>query len=411
MHPARIARIAYRELWQQRLPHGLLSWRYLNSNPAECIRLHRALWWRSGARWPRTAWLLVQAWLWLRWVLCLVWLDAARALARHGRDARELHGIGRTHQFFRLLRLGLGWCIPPASCYHFGVVRAPARALGYVYEQELPAFHQWRSGPPGAAEAAHGLLRDKLALAEELDALEIPVVSTLACVAKGAPGDTLSARLPDAGPVFCKSRSGHGGFGAFTAWRTHAGLVGRCLDGRPLPDTAAVEDAWRGLLRQDDALFQPCLTNHPALAPLAEGDDAITVRYISRWRGAEPACLCALLELPAGLDPESGRTRYCILPIDTPAGRPRAWPPHAYLSAADRHVAREALARMDEGLRLPDWPALVAWSHRAQARFPDCWAIAWDWVLTPSGPVLLEGNPGWGTAIPQMIHGGFLDCG
>jgi hypothetical protein len=44
MHQARIARIAYRELWQQRLPHGLLSWRYLRSNPAECIRLHREFW-------------------------------------------------------------------------------------------------------------------------------------------------------------------------------------------------------------------------------------------------------------------------------------------------------------------------------------------------------------------------------
>jgi hypothetical protein len=151
----------------------------------------------------------------------------------------------------------------------------------------LPAFHQWRSGAPGAAEAAHALLRDKVALADELGALKIPVVSTLACVAKGAPGDTLSARLPDPWSVFCKSRSGHGGFGAFTAWRTHAGLVGRCLDGRLLPDTAAVEDAWRGLLRRDDALIQPCLTNHPALAPLAEGDESITVRYISRWRGAE----------------------------------------------------------------------------------------------------------------------------
>jgi hypothetical protein len=43
--------------------------------------------------------------------------------------------------------------------------------------------------------------------------------------------------------------------------------------------------------------------------------------------------------------------------------------------------------------------------------FPDVWAIAWDWVITPSGPVLLEGNSGWGTATPQMIQGGFLAKG
>jgi len=57
---------------------------------------------------------------------------------------------------------------------------------------------------------------------------------------------------------------------------------------------------------------------------------------------------------------------------------------------------------------LPDWPLLIDASHRAQAQFPGIWAIAWDWVLTADGPVLLEGNVGWGGAVPQQLQGGWL---
>jgi len=42
----------------------------------------------------------------------------------------------------------------------------------------------------------------------------------------------------------------------------------------------------------------------------------------------------------------------------------------------------------------------------AQALIPTCWAIAWDWVLTPAGLRLLQGTVGWGTAMPPRLNGG-----
>lgn len=73
------------------------------------------------------------------------------------------------------------------------------------------------------------------------------------------------------------------------------------------------------------------------------------------------------------------------------------------------HVAQERLwARVPEGLAVPNWAALVTASERAHAAFPNVWAIAWDWVITPTGAVLLEGNSGWGTAMPQLLTGGLL---
>jgi hypothetical protein len=136
--------------------------------------------------------------------------------------------------------------------------------------------------------------------------------------------------------------------------------------------------------------------------------DAITVRYISQWRGGQPRALSAVLEVPRGRDADTRRPGYCLLPIDPATGQLRPWPHPQRLPAAARQALERLWTRIGEDRTLPDWPALVAASHQAQTRFPTVWAIAWDWVLTPDGPVLLEGNSGWGVAVPQQFLDGFL---
>ena len=444
MRPTRLAHIAHRELLQRRLPHGLLGWRYLWPGRDGHIRIHRRLWWDNGAHWPRPLWLLVQTWLWLRWVGWFAWHATWRAVRRLGPELAERDGLPLSRQAWRVLRLALGWCIPPGDSYGFGLVNQPARALDYVYDQELPAYHRWRSrrvrnayptprsaaGAPGvtftvkpnqgpSAEAS-ARLQDKIALAAELTALGIPLVPTLAVVSPSDPALTLTARLaalqPSPPRLFCKMRSGNRGRGAFTVWRTPAGLAGRDFDGQPLGDTAACEAAWRRLLTLDEALIQPALANHPHLADWAGGDtpdddrrqDAITVRYISQWRDGQPSALSAVLEVPRGRDADTRRPVYSLLPIDPATGRLRPWPHPQRLPEAARQALDRLWTRIGEDRTLPDWPALVAASHQAQARFPTVWAIAWDWVLTPDGPLLLEGNSGWGVAVPQQILGGLL---
>jgi hypothetical protein len=404
-----------REVWHRRLPHGLISWRYLWPGNDPRLRLHRRLWWQSGARWPRPLWLAVELWLWSRWVLWGAWRSSWRVLRHPERDRNTGEPrIGRAKRAFTVLRLALGWCIPPGASSAFGLDRQPRRALDYVYDHELPAYHLWRStaraatGETTELQAAAALLHDKLALAETLPALRIPVVRTRNTIPKHARPAPLDSLLTGTECHFCKTRGGNQGRGAFAVWRTAAGLAGQAFSGESLADTTAVETAWRKLCALDDVLLQPCLRNHRLLAPLAEGDAAITVRYISAWRHARPVCLSAVLEVPAGQDEKSGRTRYVILPIEAETGRLHPWPAHRPLPAAARTRSAQLRARVPDPFELPDWHALADASGRAQAQFPAIWAIAWDWVLTPSGPVLLEGNVGWGTAVPQQLHGGLL---
>jgi len=157
-------------------------------------------------------------------------------------------------------------------------------------------------------------------------------------------------------------------------------------------------------------LLQPRLLTHPALSDLATGEDVATVRYISQvvpsdgQPGAE--CYCATLELPAGR-PGAGRAPcYVILQVDPLTGRIGGFPLHLLPGAVAGRYQR-VLGRIGQRA-VPGWEILRRASHVAHSRFPGVRAIAWDWAISRDGPLLLEGNAGWGPAVPQLLRGGLI---
>lgn len=59
-----------------------------------------------------------------------------------------------------------------------------------------------------------------------------------------------------------------------------------------------------------------------------------------------------------------------------------------------------------EGFQLPYWEETVQLVCSAHKQFYDIRSIGWDVVLTPDGPVLLEGNDDWEIGGPQDTGGG-----
>lgn len=406
-------RLLQRKFCLRRLPHGLLSIRYLWPGDDGRVRVHRTLWWANGDAWPRPIWLLMEAWLWLAWVGFWAWVACWRLNRYRQRTGNNLAGDWQPASDLRLLWLALAWCIPPRDSICFGLHRNPDAAMDYVYDHELAAWHRRRSLSLGLSVSSLQLLQDKPRLCEFLCELGLPMAPILAVVPWDAPAVDLASYLSEHDEVFCKMRSGNQGRGAFAAWRQEQGIAGQTHTGQPLPDTRAVENAWRELLALDDALIQPRLKNHPALSPLGLPDEAITVRYISEWGVGGLFCLSAMLEVPTHRTKIHGDTLYTFLPIQPGAGQLLPWPAYARQPVAGR-AWTERLYRVvrESGLNyLPRWSELVGYSHQAHAAFPDIYAIAWDWVITPSGPLLLEGNVGWGAAMPQRILGGFLHSG
>ena len=380
-------------------PGGLLNWRYLWPPAMRDARVaaHRQLWLAARGRMPTPLWLLLELLGWLRWTAWYGRRGVSRAVAFHGADVAARDGIPVARQRRIALRLALGWGIPAYEAYRFGLVGAPETALDFVYDCESAAFHRLQS-PDGANSAR--LLMDKVAAADRLARLGIRQVDTLAVVPRRSDAP-LAPLLPSSGAAFSKTRSGKEGRGAFAAWRDGTCIRGACHDGTPLDDDPAVEAAWRALLMLDDALIQPALIDHPEIAPVSASGELTTIRCITRLEAGSPRPWNAVLEVAIGCAPPGRRMRYAIVPLDVGSGALLDGPEGiASMAAAS---IREARARAPGLDRIPHWPAVIAGSVLAHGAVPELWAVGWDWAITPDGPVLLEGNSGFGLGMPQLF--------
>jgi len=120
----------------------------------------------------------------------------------------------------------------------------------------------------------------------------------------------------------------------------------------------------------------------------------VTVRYINGATGHGVCCYCATIELPT----QDSRA-YVILPggrghrRDRPFSRELVW-------AGCGGELRQGLRRL--GRRsVPGWEQIVAGSRIAHGLVPATRAVAWDWAITPEGPLVLEGNAGWAQRFPK----------
>jgi len=60
------------------------------------------------------------------------------------------------------------------------------------------------------------------------------------------------------------------------------------------------------------------------------------------------------------------------------------------------------------GLQVPHWDEIIALCTRAAKVTPNVRSIGWDVALTPTGPVLIEGNPDWDLQMVQVHTQGYL---
>lgn len=392
---AGLARVWRREIARLQ-PSAPFAGCYLRPGLAPAPRLHRSLWWHSRNRLPRLCWLPLEAIRILHWRVLGHRQAVATAVSVTGAQVAKEEGIPLAIQRERIGRWAKDWCIRPEQAYAFRLYREDADGLSHIHGTEQMAYHRLMNAECGADKADYRLIQDKLRLAERLADVGVPVVASLRC-SRGDDSD-LAAMLSGGTPVFCKSRFGSRGEGAFHAVMGLPGPQGRMLSGRVLPDAAAVRAAWRALAQRGAILVQPYLQNHPALQALAPESNAISLRVITRAGANGAQVWVALLYVQAA--GQSDAREYWLLSVDTVTGR-LADPFGHWADTPQDLVARD-------GQLLPFWQDVAAHSLRAHRELPGFWAIAWDWIIAPDGPVLLEGNAGWDLSPLQELGTDFV---
>jgi hypothetical protein len=387
----------------RKMPHGLMSIRYLWTFRDSHILAHRALWWQSGKNLPRLLWLLLECLLYIRWVI----ISGPLCSLRYWRSARNTNPEDFTlKNLFALFQLTLGWCIHPKDCYRFNLLEHPHHVLNYVYDHEINAYHAQRNSQLNLNKKQLKILQDKIALTEFLGDKGIPVVPIIKNYSQYTEFKQIAEILPRKTKVFCKMRSGNQARGAFAAWPTKHGWNGKTFFGKKLETLQAVESAWKDLCLLDDALIQPYQNNHPKLEYLSDINETITVRLITHWVSGALECLMIVLEVPVSVTLKNGTKKigYNLYQIDVQSGLIKPFP-------LAHNVTSDILQKsnlLNTNTILPYWKQLLEASFCAHNQFPGIWAIAWDWVITSDGPLLLEGNSGWGANTVQKVFGGWL---
>lgn len=385
-----------------RMPSAMVSWRLLLPGGDPFIRTHRAFWPHVRPNRSLAVNIVLESLAWVRWVLWYAWIDTFICMRHCAADAIADGGPGHLKQFASVLGLALLHTIHPSNAYTLALYRPEQRRRlwQYVYDHETAAYHHWRSSGLVSQAAATELLADKLALTRHLQQLGLPAAEILEVVLPGQMPD-FKPWLAQHSALFCKTRRGARAEGAFSVESCEA------------EPGFTVRDYWRTgteprtgnvqlqtLLAKAEYLLQPRLENHPRLAALGDAGKPVELRVTTEYQPGGVFIHHAYLYLAVRDGEELG---YLLFPVELATGTV-GLPPT--LANAPRLRSRaQAVQETLAGEHLPGWPEICEAVLKAhQGVLCGARTIAWDVLMTPDGPRILEGNNGWGVMPPQLLN-------
>ncbi len=254
----------------------------------------------------------------------------------------------------------------------------PARAAGTLLS---------RLGSPDE----HRLLADKLATAELLSGAGLATPSLLDTVPRGGSIDPTTSTWATKGRLFIKPRHGSAARGTM-AIDSLAGGVWRIDGDRFLVGPEMLKSLVMGAAVSDSLLVQGRLDTAVELADLTTAGPAPVLRLnMARHPGRAAFLHSALLTI----DVPGEHRRHFIrgqlrAPIDPSSGRVKSgvW----FLHPADRYTRLPWSEIPLAGRCLPGFHEAVAMVLLAMELVPNLPLVNWDLILSPQGPVILEGN-------------------
>ncbi len=283
------------------------------------------------------------------------------------------------------------------ACVTFHAVWSGAQPNeAFIWRSVFPGFHPL----PGRAvnrllpllgdPAQRQFLADKHAAAEFLSGHGLAVPMLHARLLCGQAVDLSERIWSGQGPLFVKPRHGSAGRGARRVDVTNDRRF-RIAGGTPMEHAAFA--AWLGArLANDDLLVQEYLAAAPDLTDFApDGNPPVLRLTTARMPQAEPVLHSALLciDVP-GENPRHFIRGQLRIPVDPVRGCLGAgiW----FRTPGQRYAHLPWSKAPVTGRRLPAFASARGMVLRAMALFPGLPLVNWDLILTPRGPVLLEGN-------------------
>ncbi len=340
--------------------------------------------WRANRRLKKRTILLLRL---VAWPV----VSTAQAIALTRRHARRLSAsVGKSGSRALLEQLALAWAhaVPPRVYWRFGFWDERRREQVDRYVQR----HETKCG------GAYGILRraranrglsDKRRFWERCRACALPTPVHVLQARRSQIEWLERTTLPDA-DLFIKPSRGRGGAGAVLFIAVGGGRFRRHGRTRTIggEDLLARLSRWS---RRRRVLVQERLVNHAdisGLSPVALS----TARILTiRDERGEPTPVAGAFRMAVGVKVvDNFHAGGIAAPIDLRTGTLGS--ATALEPFSPRHAIHPATGERIAGRAIPQWDRALDLVRRAHAAFPGVVIVGWDVAITPSGPVLVEGN-------------------
>ena len=358
----------------RRVPHTVMSWRFLLPNQSLSVQLHRKVFLHAWPDLPRWQWALIALYSTMTWWFFFCWLQIYQCMSKRAAEISERFQIPRYLQFSELVQLSILHSIPPQFYYQYELFQKPKAAwLDYIYTHELPHWHQELSAASASQQTLH-CMSDKQAFAEYLSNHGIGAVCSVAHIAAGS--KVQEDLLFTGRSLFLKPNAGSQGRGAFALHYSADADDYQLMADPPITCRETILAHINQQAQYEDYLLQPMFKNHPRITELCGEADLVTIRLVTVLMDQKPGILFATLEIPRADDSKL----WFLFAIDPMSGK----------LLDKRQIVQEETNRELIGQSLPFWNEAAALCLEAHSLFPDLYTIGWDVVITDSGVKLLE---------------------
>jgi hypothetical protein len=337
-------------------------------------------------------------------------LDLARIVwyvPRLASKVRAQTGISIRRQLGIQMHLAFRQGIDP-SLYYFAELYKPGAADidEYLLRREvkgklLSRLH--RLQPPAAERRIN--LGDKLQFLAWCARTNLPHAAPLMLIEDGQVVWQSGNLLDLDQDLFAKPRVGRGAIGV-RLYRRIGAFRFDGEDGRHMTLGEIASDLIRRFGTRN-VMVLPRLRNHPDLAGLAS-ESLITIRAVTCLdERQQPELVLAYLRVLSKLEPDWPVKKpigeYAAA-IDLADGRLSAMTGDKPESLSQWHDRHPVTGVEVTGRIVPCWDAVAALAERAHRVTRDRVLVGWDIAITPTGPLLLEGNSYPDVHYPQRVH-------
>lgn len=378
-------------------PPVLCGLRWLLPGGGPTIQLRRRMLRLAHPQRPRWQWAAALPLLFLAWHGCGAWWACWRGLRTAAKFGRKLN-LPRMRVWRDLPLLAFWFGATPAGYFQYRLYERPRREWpDFIFPQEASVWLNHPARPAGTAGRA--ALADKAGFAAALAARGLSAVPTLRRVERGA--TVPETELFAGRSLFLKPNSAHAMRGCLelrhNATTDGYLLLGLDLAGQPCEHAGrpAITASLTELFSREAYLLQPVLANHPDLRATLAVERLVTLRVVTVRTADAAALLYAVLEVP---EHDTGTWQFANVDVAAGMIEPSRNPWSTLASRPD--LLAPAL-----GTGVPAWPRCRELALAAHQLSPDVPMVGWDLAVTPDGPVLIEGNPGWNVLPPQAVSG------